>query len=359
LKTHLIRKMAAFFNGLAASSLSIATGPGQIVLSGLYRNTIALASLPGILACYFGPDFFPGSGLNAVQVFLSGPGGLYRIGPCRPEAPEWAISASFSGAFPPLFTIILEGEIAPGPWLYALGADRLYQNGRLLARGLEFKIDGVRGQIINDKTAERLTLAWPGELIQTSQAASLVVQRHQSPEIPDLPAFLLQLAESMRKRFLKTNQDFSPDQLPQAVDIDGLKHVVSRPQDLAALLGLGLQLTPKTNNPGDQWEAARYLLDPLVLPGLGPEACIDSDLPITVESLAPDWTRKAVPEIAEAMPAKLARPSDALAVYLVEQILAGEYPLNHLLPALRARPSSRFPVRQPTNLTNPISGFGL
>jgi hypothetical protein len=331
LKTQFIQKMTALFNCLGAPSLSIATGPGQIVLSGLYRNTKALASLPGMLAHYFGTDFFPGSGLNAAQVFWSGPGGLYRIGPCRPEAPEWVISASFSGAFPPLFTIILEGEIAPGPWLYALGVSRLYRNGHLLDRGLEFEVDGIRGQIIHDMTVERLTLARPGELIETSQACCLVVQLQKSHEIPDLPAFLLQLAESMRTRFLKTDRDFSPDELSQAVDIDGLKQVVSRPQDLAALLGLGLQLNPKMKNPGDHWEVARYLLDPLVLPGFGPEACFDINLPVTVESLAPDWSRKAVPEIAEALPAKLARPSDALVVFLPEEIHAGPYSLPYLL----------------------------
>jgi hypothetical protein len=359
----MVKKLIAILNKLldciGAQSLSFAAGSGQMVLSCVPTQLPAPASLQELFSRLFGLNYSPESGVHSIQIFWSGQDSLGRIGPCTSEFQNWTVKDFFPGAYPALFSIILEGEITTGPWLYALGVSRLYRNGHLLDRKLEFEMDGVRGQIINDKTAERLTLAWPGELIETSQAASLVVQLQQSHDTPDIPEFLRRLAESMRKRFLKTERDFSPDELRQAVDMDVIKHVVSRPQDLAALFGLGLQLSPTLHNPGDKWEVARYLLDPLVLPGFSPAACIESDLPITVESLASGWSRKAVPEIAEALPAKLARPSDALAVFLVEQIHAGEYPLNHLLPALRARPSSRFPVRQPTNLTNPISGFGL
>jgi hypothetical protein len=67
------------------------------------------------------------------------------------------------------------------------------------------------------------------------------------------------------------------------------------------------------------------------LPGFGPMACIDSDLPIAIGSLAPGLARSAVPEIAEALPAKLGEPSESLAVFLVEGIQAGPYSLPYLL----------------------------
>jgi hypothetical protein len=331
MKIPLLTMISSLFDGLGAQSLSIATGRQHLIVSVIPTNFQGLTNAPELIAHVFAQYFLPDSKIESVQIMWAGPEGMGRIGPCTPESQNWTVEDFFPGAYPALVSIILEGEIAPGPWLYALGVSRLYRNGHLLDRGLEFEMDGVRGQVINEKTAERLTLARSGELIETSQACCLVVQLQQSPELPDLPGLRRRLAESMRKRFLKTDQDFTPDELPQAVDMDGLKHVVSRPQDLAALLGLGLQLSPKMNNPGDGWEAARYLLDPLVLPGFGPTACIDSDLPITVDSLAPDWSRSAVPEIGEALPAKLGRPSDALVVYLVEQILAGEYPLPYLL----------------------------
>jgi hypothetical protein len=225
----------------------MAAGTNHVSLSCIPTQHLAPDDLLGLFACLFGSNSFPESGLRSVQVFWSGPEGLAQIGPCRAESPEWGLSELIPGAYPPLFSIILEGEVESGPWLYSLGTGRLYINGRAQAGAIDFDLHGIRGQFINNNAVERLALAWPGKLIETNQTCGLVVQLQHSPEIPDPPAFFRDLADSMRARFLKTNRDFSPDELRQAVDpallsgqaVDGLKQIVRTPQDLAALLGLG------------------------------------------------------------------------------------------------------------------------
>jgi hypothetical protein len=103
--------------------------------------------------------------------------------------------------------MILEGEIAPGPWIYALGASRLYRNGRSLEHGLSFETNGIRGQIIHDETVERLSVAMPGRMVETGQAAHLVVCLADTHELPDPPAFLKALADKMPTRYLDAMQD--------------------------------------------------------------------------------------------------------------------------------------------------------
>jgi hypothetical protein len=76
---------------------------------------------------------------------------------------------------------------------------------------------------------------------------------------------------------------------------------------------------------------ARYLLEPVVLPDFGPAACLESGLPVALEDFSPESASRAVPEIREALPARLAQPSETLAVFLAESIQAGEYALPYLV----------------------------
>jgi hypothetical protein len=194
----------------------------------------AWADLLGLFVRFLDPCFSPESGLGAGQVLWAGPDGAGRFGPPTADEPLWALNEHIPGAFPPLFSLILSGDITPSPWIYALGASRLFRNGRELERWLSFEINGIRGQIIHDETGERLTVAMPGRLIETRQAAHLVVWLQENHD----------LAGEMRSRFLKTGGDFTPKELHDAVDMESLKQVVRHPQVLAALLGLGLELAP-------------------------------------------------------------------------------------------------------------------
>jgi hypothetical protein len=165
----------ALFDCLGTPSISIAGGTNYMSLSCIPNHLPAPADLPGLFVRFLHPCLSPESGLNSIQVFWSGQDGVYLIGPINTESPDWTVSGSLPGTYPPLFSIILEGEIEPGPWLYTLGAARLYRNGRVLAHGLEFDLHGIRGQILDDNTVERLTLARPGELIETGQVCGLIV----------------------------------------------------------------------------------------------------------------------------------------------------------------------------------------
>jgi hypothetical protein len=103
--------LQALFDCLGAPSISMAAGTNHVSLSCIPTRHLAPADLLGLFACLFGPNFFPESGLRSIQVFWSGPEGLAQIGPCRAESPEWGLSELNPGAYSPLFSIILEGEV--------------------------------------------------------------------------------------------------------------------------------------------------------------------------------------------------------------------------------------------------------
>jgi hypothetical protein len=262
----------ALFDCLGAPSVSVAAGTNYLSLSCIPTRFPAPADLLGLFVRFLDPCFSPESGLGAGQVLWAGPDGAGQFGPPTADEPLWALNEHIPGAFPPLFSLILSGDITPSPWIYALGASRLFRNGRELERGLSFEINGIRGQIIHDETVERLTVAMPGRLIETHQAAHLVVWLQENHDLPDSQIFCRALAGEMRSRFLKTGGDFTPKELHDAVDMESLKQVVRHPQDLAALLGLGLELAPDQYRLGGQWDVARDLLEPVVLPGFGGRA---------------------------------------------------------------------------------------
>jgi hypothetical protein len=327
----------ALFECLGAPSVSIAAGTNHIALSCIPTQLPAPAELPGLFVRFLDPCFSPECSLSAGQVFWAGPDGAGRFGPCTAEQPEWTPSKHTPGPFPKLFSLILEVKLAPGPWIYALGASRLFWNGHELECGLSFETNGIRGQIIHDETVECLSVAMPGRLIETRQAAHLVIWLTETHELPEPPVFLKALAGQMRARFLKTGGDFTPKELRDLVDMENLKQVVRHPQDLAALLGLGLQLAPNDDRSSGDWDVARYLVEPVVLPGFGPAACLESGLPVAPEEFAPGWARRAVPEIRETLPARLAHLSDTLAVFLADNIQAG----GNALPYLVLEPGSQ------------------
>jgi hypothetical protein len=94
-----------------------------------------------------------------------------------------------------------------------------------------------------------------------------VVWVRDSEPIPDPVQFLQEFARSNREKYLKTDRDFAAGQVRSAVDLEGMKPAAGHPQDLASLLGLGLQLKPNIDRSDLGWEADRYLLNPIVLDG--------------------------------------------------------------------------------------------
>ena len=170
-----------------------------------------------------------------------------------------------------------------------------------------------------------------GELTTSPQACHLAIWVRSGQPIPDTRRFLQELARSFREKYLKTDQDFAVDQIRSVVDLDGLKPAAQHPQDLAALLGLGLRFKPNLERQEVGWEVDRYLANPVVLAGYDATACIEVDLPIAPAEFAPDWAKTFVPTIPETLPKKFLKKTDHLGVYLVRSISAGELALPYLL----------------------------
>lgn len=324
-----LARVRAFVECLGAGSISIGACQTVFALTCIPGRDNLLTGLPEQVERLFDGEFLQVADLIEFQVFWAGPQGMGRL--CwKRDRLEWEAADFVAGSFSPVVSIVFRGsDLEPGAWTYAFDVERAFLNCRPIGTGLRFDVGGVSGQIVHDPATETLTIVQNGIPAKKQQVCQLVVWVRDSAGMS--ASFDRELVLALREKYLKMTLDFSPEDLGKAVDMDGLKTVVENPQDLAAILGMGLRLAPRFEQVEPGWEVVRYLLDPVVLKDFGPAACVECDLPISPEAFAPEWAVRVIPEIIETIPKKLKRPSERLAVMLVQEIRAGDRLLPYLL----------------------------
>jgi hypothetical protein len=331
----LIFKLRSLGSALGAQSISIGTGPEQAILTCIPACIEVLGDVRGLANQVLGLDFLTIGKLKEAQILWAGSQGMGRL-TCTQEL-GWCEAEFIPGGFDPVLSLILTGVEDIHTWIHAFDVETVYLNGNRVGNGLPFSIGDHHGQVIHDENIDRLTILQDGQFTPFQQESHLVIRVQDNIPIPNLTAFHQELALGFRGKYLRTDQDFSPDQVRTAVDLESLKGVAEHPQDLAALLGLGLRLKPNLERQEIGWEVERYLLHPIVLSGESSSAvfdatiCIEADLPISPAGLAPDWAPTFIPKIPEQLPEKLLQETQNLGVYLVETITAGDAYLPYLL----------------------------
>jgi hypothetical protein len=291
----------------------------------------AFLEMPALAERIMGSDILTANACESLQILWAGPQGMGRTS-LPPSALEWTPVETIPGAYNPVFSLIITGKgLAAGAWVYAFDVSACTLNCRPVGSGLHFEAAGVQGIVVHDEERETLLLACGGSLLPFRESCHLVIWTRGRVQIPDPENFHRELVKSMREKYLKTDRDFLTGELSQAVDMEPLRNTARHPQDLAALLGLGLVLKPDLDRSDPTWQVVRYLLSPVVLEGYDATACVEADLSISPEGLAPDWALRLVPSIRETLASKAMRKSPELGIYLVEDIQAGALALPYLL----------------------------
>ena len=331
MKIQLLDRLRLLVETLGAQSVSIGTGPEHMALTCLPNRMEAFLDVPALAERILGSDILGANACESLQILWAGPHGMGRTS-LSPSSLDWSLVETIPGAYNPVFSLIITGEgLEAGARIYAFNVETVHLNCSRVGGGLPFSMGDIRGQVIHDESFESLALANAGQVTPFRQACHLVIWVRDRQTIPDPLALLQEMARVFREKFLKASENFPADQIRTAVDLESLKTIARHPQDLAALLGLGLRLKPNLERQEIEWEVDRYLFNPVVLEGFDATACIEASLPIATAEFTPDWAPSFIPSIPEMLPKNLLKESNQPGVYLVENILAGELPLPYLL----------------------------
>jgi hypothetical protein len=331
MNTTILNRLRALVESLGAQSVSIGTGPEHLALTCLPTRMEAFLEMPDVAKRVLGSEFLSANACESLQILWAGLQGMGRTS-CTLSSLGWTPVETIPGAYNPVFSLIITGKgLEAGAWVYAFDVSACTLNCSPVGSGLHFEAAGAQGVIVHDEERDTLLLANAGSLLSFREICHLVIWTRGRVQIPDPENFHRELVKSMREKYLKTDRDFLTGELSQAVDMEPLRNTARHPQDLAALLGLGLVLKPDLERSDPTWQVERYLLSPVVLEGYDATACVEAGLPISPEGLAPDWALQLVPSIREALPNKAMRKSPELGIYLVNDLQAGALALPYLL----------------------------
>lgn len=326
-----VTRLRFLIQALGAQSISIGTGPKQVALTCIPSRLEALDDIPGLATRTLGQEFLAIGNLENAQVMWAGPQGMGHAASTL-EPIGWTRTEFVPGVFDPVFSLLLTGNtIDTTGWAHSFDVEPAYLNCSQVESGLQFSIGDISGQVIYDDSLENLVVAHSDELTPLRQACHLLIWVRDGQIVSDPLVIHQELARFFQEKFLKASQNFPASQVRTAVDLEGLKTAAQHPQDLAALLGLGLRFKPNLERQEIGWEVDRYLANPIVLAGYDATACIEADLPIAPAEFAPDWAQTFVPTIPETLPKTILKKTDHLGVYLVESSFAGELSLPYLL----------------------------